>query len=363
MKRKLFRKTAYLLTRVILTAGLCTACGSSTGNTGGKAEGGAGKPEPYTLPDNEIIFLNHYTNGAWGRHCSGSYIRSDGRVYSYDFSTQGYDYSRGMDLMDRLALWEKHFEPVGQVDREFLEELYDYGMRIDPDAEMDLDPETACDAGEDELIFRNPETGTEIICYEWGDTTGTLDDPYAHKLVKLWKSESKEAIKTVGDANTERYRLFTQNDIPVTTLNHYVDIPAGDNGFYVVKSTDALRKNAEKLWGLKADDLLKEFEQKVNEGVDPGSYSYYNVCDENCVYFLRFQNFSTMGHIRDTDGFCLKEGVYGFLPSDADHDPGPDETVAEAMDGYIYIAAVPVYELPDDFHFTDPDGNEWKVVE
>ena len=128
------KKFTLVLAGVMLTAALCSGCGSSAGETGTGTITEAvteavtvtpGGAKTYELPENEIIFLDHYTNGAWGMSNNGFYIRSDGRMYQFDFDTVGFSPSRGMQLMDRLALWEKYFEPVGRVELDFLEELYD----------------------------------------------------------------------------------------------------------------------------------------------------------------------------------------------------------------------------------------------
>ncbi|MCR4838373.1 MAG: hypothetical protein K5897_05495 [Eubacterium sp.] len=366
------KKFTLVLAGVMLTAALCSGCGSSAGETGTGTitetvteavtvtPGGA---KTYELPENEIIFLDHYTNGAWGMSNNGFYIRSDGRMYQFDFDTVGFSPSRGMQLMDRLALWEKNFEPVGRVELDFLEELYEYGMKIDPNAEMELDPETACDAGEDCLIFRNPETGEMITCYEWGDSTGTLKDRYAKKLVKLWKEEGKGAT-TMLNSDQGDFSLMTPQDFPITVLERYVGTMDERKGAgYYVKSAEALRKNAESLWGLNAEELLEELDQKVNEGYDANSYGYYDVYGKNNVYFLKFVTFPSTGYVRDTDGFLLGNGTYSFLGSDADRDPAEGEAVGEAMTGYIYIAVFPSYEIRDDSHVVDRNGTEWTVVE
>ena len=144
------------------------------------------------VPGDEIILLSCRCNAAWGYENHGFFVTANGSLFKYDFSQDGYP--MGDSPYEYMKIMAKTEKPDAKVDTELLEEIYEYGMQIDPSAEMKVEHE-ACDYGENMIIFRNPETDEWITCYEQGDSTGYKDDKYAKKLADLWGDEWMDATE------------------------------------------------------------------------------------------------------------------------------------------------------------------------
>lgn len=146
---------------------------------------GEAKPSDKVKGEDVIVFLNHYTNYAWGEDNEGSFVDNHGDIYCFDFAGKGID----SDDAFKDALWEVYCESVpvrrGAADEsELASILLDDIPAINRNAKI-TEEWTACDAGQTTL-FAVSESGQLIELRSEGDYTRQLEDDTAKRLCEYY---------------------------------------------------------------------------------------------------------------------------------------------------------------------------------
>ncbi len=381
ISNRICKRGALFLASVMLLT-LCSGCGSGAGGTTGGTESGTGtfwtrepgtvepstvEPstiEPTTIEPiqgrikdgdlvgsdgkplrNQVILVVERSNYAEGIECHGIAITSMGRLYSYDFGGGSFYPDGGSSLGDKLNLLVSSVAPSGTVDQELLAEIYEYGMKINTSAKMNVVNE-ACDYGENSIIFRNPETGELITCYEQGDNTGYLEDENAKKLADLWMDERDQAIQYTDE---QPDRLFIGGDIPMDSIHSgRIELDDSSKKYFIAENDDALRRFAKEK-GFDVEPFLSGMEE------------YWKNADK--VYFLQVNNVVNTGVDFKTAGILFGDGSFRFLESPDNRYEEDGEVDPSRLDGYIYIAAFPTASLEmDASQCLTERGEPWIVL-
>lgn len=140
-----------------------------------------------------IVFVREYFNYAWGYEHSGSFIDDLGNTYYYDLSClENKDDER--PLLD--ILYEEVYSkarPVSHTDPKSIAKCIEKIPEINTSAEMKGE-DAACDAGIS-TIFILDENNEFIALSKWGDWQGTLDNPAAKDIIKIYESMPQERYK------------------------------------------------------------------------------------------------------------------------------------------------------------------------
>lgn len=140
-----------------------------------------------------IVFVREYFNYAWGYEHSGSFIDDLGNTYYYDLSClENKDDER--PLLD--ILYEEVYSkarPVSHTDPKSIAKCIEKIPEINTSAEMKGE-DAACDAGIS-TIYILDENNRFIALSKWGDWQGTLDDPAAKDIIKIYESMPQERYK------------------------------------------------------------------------------------------------------------------------------------------------------------------------
>lgn len=142
-----------------------------------------------TVINQDIVFIRHYTNLAWGYQSNGSFIDKEGNVYKFDFS----DLPRNISLEEKIQKFQEIREnekPVSSdiISDDDLKYLYELLGRIDINAGFNKES-VACDAGQYTLYgIRYKDDGSPelVMIYSYGDWINTPEDDNALKLCKYW---------------------------------------------------------------------------------------------------------------------------------------------------------------------------------
>ena len=355
-------KTANLYRRIgVITLSLallfCSGCGDTTVSTEPKTEGvtGVSPTEKDTENDNgrskiylekegdldhEILLVIGYSNSAWGYSDHGIFITGCGNVYGFDFS-QLYYPDGGIQGLEKMEFMARNLGRMGTIDPDLLEDLYEIGMKIDPDTKMDVKNE-ACDAGENYIAFRNPVTGDRLVCYEQGDSTGYRQDINAKRLANLWQREGERSITTEQE---QPDHFLAAGNIPIHSFNCDYFTPKKDGEIcYVTDNADTLRRYAKEC-GFDVETLLSE-----------------NVFDP--VYFIQMNNIPKQCGSFDAAGFLYGDGTYRFVDAETNHYEVDGQVPRSDMTCYAFVAAVSKHDL-DTQELTDlkaPNGKMWVVL-
>lgn len=155
------------------------------------------------IPEDEIVLISRYTNGAWGYVDKGTFICSSGKVYSFDFSKRDDAFQSeetGTKFIEKIRNIKKSEKPCMCLDMDNLKQLYYYSGKINKIAEFKGEYE-ACDKGEDQLYICNNQTDKLVLCWEEGDYTGKLKDRYADKLISFFNENLR---KNINDCISEK---------------------------------------------------------------------------------------------------------------------------------------------------------------
>lgn len=140
-----------------------------------------------------IIFVREYFNHAWEYEHSGSFIDDLGNTYYYDLSClENKDDER--PLLD--ILYEEVYSkarPVSHTDPKSIAKCIEKIPEINTSAEMKGE-DAACDAGIS-TIYILDENNEFIALSKWGDWQGTLDDPAAKDIIKIYESMPQERYR------------------------------------------------------------------------------------------------------------------------------------------------------------------------
>lgn len=300
------------------------------------------------LPEDKIIFIDAYSNYAWGYADDGIFIDTNGDVWSYDFSQYYYphydedkeDVVEHLDRDDLFRIIQKYTEPIAKIDIDILKEAYALGLKVDPDAEF-KQKSMACDMGQYTLYFVNPETGEDVKIYSQGDTDFIPKDRYAKKLKKFYDKEFNISTKE----SKESY-LYSADSIPFLNRCDF-SIPKL-TGKFMVRDSKALKRLAAES-GVNVDEILGE----MNEA-DMDMFTI----------FVEINSYSTGGYVDYASALMYYDGAVDFIPSSLNRAPEDREMVTEAFECYYHVAVFPYnYSLQESDKVTDFNGNEWVIYE
>ena len=300
-------------------------------------------PEPdIQIDPDRILFTFEYNNYAWGAQSDIMAVMGDGRIYS--FSNLPTKMNNNVDydtrIVNHVTELAANFEPKGQFESGFLDELYSYASKVDPNANY-TEKHEMCDYGQNTLYYWD-ENGNKVILINTGDVRYIIDDlnvPPIEALWGDWQSHIKDS-KQYQDV-----KLFTDSEMPIKCWQcGYIELPQGSSGKYVFKNYEEFSKAAEE-WGLDVPDLgIADDEFLLNQPV-----------------FVQFEIFNSIGHFRDYTGFVVADDEYFFLKSSKCSDPLPDQSVGQAMDGFVTVGVYPEkIDLPSHGGLKTNDGGYWE---
>jgi hypothetical protein len=275
---------------------------------------------------NEILLVERRFNGAWVYQDSGWFYTSLGQVYSFNFDQLNYPGMGGLGFGEKLELIRDSIRPAGEIDLTLLEDIYTYGMKVDPRADMDVENEM-CDYGEDSIIFHNPETDEWITCYEKGDNTGYRADRNARKLADLWMEEEGSSV-TLKEKNPDH--LFTPGDVTIRSIH------SGR-----IKQDDPKKK----YYIAEGEEVLKKFAAEKGFDVSGFLSGLSESNKEDMVFFVQINNVVNTGVYFETAGVLFDDKSLRFLESKNNRYEEDGEVDPDRLDGYIYIAAISKHDM------------------
>ena len=206
-------------------------------------------------PEGEIVLISRHVNYAWGYDDSGAFVDSAGNVYPFDFHAQYGGLSAGSNRFERLELLRHWVNPSARIDPSEMQKFIDSAHKI-RNREDYREEEKMYDYGERQLIFRDPDTGEELLLGEWGDVDRTLTDPNAPDAITKGRSIEQAAEQT--RVNAPVFRVYMPEDVP------FLELPAqnGANGRYFVRYASQLKLLSDEIGvpldGIKLDEYEKE---------------------------------------------------------------------------------------------------------
>lgn len=304
--------------------------------------------------EDQILIVNRYVNYAEGYEDEGIFIDAKGRVYSYYFSQFIYPSELGSegDFLEALKVVQKHSEPVLTLDEKLVAEMIRLCLDVNP-AETYEKKGRAFDYGSRILYVGNEAAGNAdkmISCREWGDFEGALDSASAKKFMKYFDDTLLPVITVYCEQMTEEEYTKTKAYYYAENALYFQNIHSGyfeEEGRYVVTNEEELAA-LESLLG--SDFGIREWDS--NHAVD-------------CVYFVEHVNVSCGGYDLKRAGILCQGGAFEFVPSEASKVPEPGEMCTEALDGFVFVGAVPaevagLFVNREDGCYVDSLGNEWK---
>lgn len=157
------------------------------------------------ISEDEIILISRYINYADGYYNRGTFIGSDGEVYSFDFSDQKDTFKSDepdAQFIEKLKTIKKNQKPCMHLDADTIQQIYYYSGKINKNAEFKGKYE-ACDAGEEQLYICDNENNEFVLCSEEGDYCGKLEDSYAGKLINFFDESLKKDIHDAISAGSD----------------------------------------------------------------------------------------------------------------------------------------------------------------
>ena len=215
------------------------------------------QPAAPRTPEGEIVLISRHVNYAWGYDDAGVFVDSAGNVYPFDFHAQYGGLGGRSDLATKLELIRKWVEPAGRCAPSQMEKFIAASQKIS-DRENYHSEEKMYDYGEKQLIFRDPDSGEELLLGEWGDVDRTLTDPAAPAAIAKGRAIADGAARLNDGSMT--LRVYTPDDVPFRTL----DTPEGMEGRYLLRSADQLYRLQEEL-GVPLGDMADDLEDYERE--------------------------------------------------------------------------------------------------
>lgn len=175
-----------MLSRLIMdVVAIIMALVTCTGNTNA---GNIKTGEQYELDPDKVYFASVYQNMAWGFDEQAVFVFGDGKIYSYnnrEDSMGEITVTAEKDKFVGIAENMRQGEPDAVMDMDYLYEMYEAAIRVDPNAEKSS-KHVRYDGGQNALYFYT-EDGTRVTCASNGDVNYDIDDSYAKQVEKLWK--------------------------------------------------------------------------------------------------------------------------------------------------------------------------------
>lgn len=250
------RITAALLSLLLLTG--CTGNGQNSRTSQPPAMAPVDiDVSDVVLPDEGIICIMHYQNWAEGYQEHGSFICTDGKVFTFDFSTlSGHSESDDIyagDLMSKLELIRQNAEPVTVLETERIKAIYSEGTKIDAKAAFKTE-NVACDAGSHTVTFCDPERGTQVCLAQYGDYEGKLRNEHSDKILELVENTLPQNAGYYPDT-----MLATLGAVP---SGHGTGKPTDCEGSYFLLNSEQLRYLAEES-GCPLDSINDEHDSSM----------------------------------------------------------------------------------------------------
>jgi len=285
------------------------------------------------LPENEILLVFRYTNGAEGYADNGHFIDTNGDAYGFYFSQYGYSAYRnnGMELYDKLMLIRENTEPKVNIGSDAVQYIYKLGEQIDPNAGFEKES-MACDMGQYTLYYYDADTGEMVECGAYGDVDETPEDFYAGQLWDYFRYK-------IEQASVPQTHLYTDGDVPMESVHcGYMD---GMDGKYIFPNAEDLRAFAARS-GIACDSFLDNMDE-------------YEM--QSYTYLLEIRNVTSTGYDLKADAIMNHNGRTDFLLSADSVIPEPGAVAGSAMDGFCFVAAYPyVYDISE-------LGDDWTLSE
>lgn len=304
------------------------------------------------IDPNEPLFMKVYMNYAWGYSVSATVIMGNGDVYYFGCGTMVYppvdaNYNLFDYLGTKLESVKKIGEPVGKVDEDYLNSLFEKANEIDLSADI-LSENVMCDYGEYEIFFLQTtnEEDNKLI-YGYGDNDLILDDSKAEDFKEDFEqliSGESDMLTFTGDTY---YSVYT-NEFPIVSFNCGYVSGSEDYGFYVFPDRESF---------MDAMDQL---------GIDKTEFAVYDEpAYEDYPYFVQIQNVPSSGYMLLHDAFIVERtddsDSYFFLESDDSYRPEPDSTQCAVMDGFISVCCFTGYVELDEL--VNDETNPWQYFE
>lgn len=325
-----FTKTiASVLLASIMMSVLCCGC-SDTKETTRKPKDDGDVKTVRKLPEDEILIISGYRNGAWGYQSSMTFVMSDGCVYSSQEFFDGFPSGEGRYLSDeqKAALLRKYTLPVNTISSEKLLKIYNRIINIDPDAEFVYSDEYACDAGTSYTEVN--VDGQWVKISESGDRNGELKDRYARKVNQLLKS-----VYTDGDGvRKEPANVYSGNETFIGTFE--CPKAVSDNTRRIIKSREDL-KAFEKDTGIRLSD---------NECFEGFYDTGYDIFEWMCIgiEIVVYPNYLSLEDV-SADAFIVSDNYTGFAYLEDPVIDVSDDVVPQKC--YCHVVQLPGYNVED----------------
>ena len=317
---------------------------SETSGSGSDVDGASSKN--VELDPDRILFTYEYSNMAWGYQSRVIVIMGDGRYYETSNPLLRSSSGAQADYDSRLIAQIRTItqaQAAFRINNDYLMELYTVASQVDPNASK-TSRHAMCDYGQYNIFYWDEE-GNKVLCASKGDVEYTINDPNAQLVEQMWDNLDDHAEDLNGNGSL---RVYIDPSAPIKTVHcGYIELPDGSSGKYVFKNYADFLKAAEE-WGLNLDEL--------------------NITDD-AIYldqpvFVQFDLFNTMGYNRNYVALATDGEKYFFIESDECSDPGPDDVVPQALDGFVTVGIYPSNDKNQDLSALKTfDGSLWELYE
>lgn len=306
----------------------------------GKDQGQKDPPDgSFEIDPDEPLFIMTNTNWAWGFGMSHRVVMGNGDVYVFGSSCQLHPNINTYeeDLEHKLDHM-KDFGPSYTLDADYLQSLFDAAYAIDPNADYNYE-NIMFDYGQNKVeLVQTDKADDGVLVYEYGDNELTIDDKNAAKFNELYENFADH----ITWVNETSYSIYTTEHPIVSYNSGYVN---HEIGCYIFNDREEF---------FKAIDQL---------GLDRSEFSVFeDPCYEYYPYFLEIDNEPSLGYMCLSDAFlALGNTDFKFLMSEDSYVPDPEDTVCDAMDGFVNAFCYPVNI--DVESVVNDDSNEWSYFD
>ncbi len=288
----------------------------------------------------QIVWVNENVNYAWGYQHEGTFMDSEGNVYAFSFSVPNFypDMNASEDtIVDKLQAICPYVTPLFTLDEDVVKKIYNLGQNIDVTETYETE-NMSFDRGEKILSFYNSKEGKRVKCREVGDNTGELDSKAAKKFMEYFDETVMTKIQTACTAMDEQ--------VYEAAVIHYYDASLFLKNIHSGYMTD----NGFMTFVVENDEDIKDLEKQT--GSDFGISKWKEEHAGDYVFFLAYDAVSSTGYDIKKKGLLYQNNKVMFVPDiENSVSPGPGDIVGEAMDGFIFIGAIPVEVLQDGYTF------------
>ncbi|MBR3142004.1 MAG: hypothetical protein IKF09_02520 [Clostridiales bacterium] len=327
-------KIAKILTTVLISSMLlsvlCCGCTKTTVTTK-KPKDDDDTKVVKKLPEDEILIICDYGNGAWGYQSSITYVLSDGSIYSSREGFEGFPDSAGHSLSsdDRLTLLKKYTLPVATLPQDDLLKIYNNIINIDSDARFVYSDEYACDAGTSTTKVNVEGKWVEIE--ESGDRNGELNDRYARKANKL----IDDAFASVRETRKDPAHVYSATETFIGTFECTKTTS---------KDTRRIITNMEELKAFEKDTGIDLSSNEYFEDFGGSGYDAFNWC---CIAIeiVVYPHYLSLDDV-SADAFIVADNYVGFGYITAPVIDVSDDVVEQKC--YCHVVQVPS-DHPEDY--------------